>query len=133
MRYIDAFNHFFPKPLWDRMTTEEGAARGISLRMRGVPAIYDLAERFRVIDMFEDYSQILSLGMPPLEAMGPPDVAAELARLGNDGMAELVAKYPERFPGFVASLPMSSPDAGVEEAVCAFSHGGANGLPLHTN
>jgi predicted TIM-barrel fold metal-dependent hydrolase len=133
MRYIDAFNHFFPKPLWDRMTTAEGAARGISLRMRRVPAIYDLDERFRVIDMFADYSQILSLGMPPLEAMGPPEVAVEFARLGNDGMADLVAKYPKRFPGFVASLPMNAPDLAAREAERAFTDCGANGLQIHTN
>src|ERR1700730_12537334 len=97
MRCIDAFNHFFPKRLWDRMTVSEGAARGISMRMRAVPAIYDLDVRFRIIDMFPDYSQILSLGMPPLDAMGPPELAVEYARLSNDGMAELVQTYPGRF------------------------------------
>jgi predicted TIM-barrel fold metal-dependent hydrolase len=133
MRYIDAFNHFFPKRLWDRMTVSEGAARGISMRMRGVPAIYDLDVRFRIIDMFPDYSQILSLGMPPLDAMGPPELAVEYARLGNDGMAELVQTYPGRFPGFVASLPMSDPDAAAKEAERAFVSCGANGLQVHTN
>ena len=26
MQYIDAFNHFFPKKLWDKMLAAEGAA-----------------------------------------------------------------------------------------------------------
>ena len=133
MRYIDAFNHFFPKPLWDRLLSAEGAARGIGMRMRGIPAIYDLDERLRILDMFENYSQVLSLGMPPLEALGPPPVALEFARLGNDGMAELVSKYPDRFVGYVASLPMNDPELAAREAERAFVEGGANGLQVHSN
>ncbi len=135
MRYIDAFNHFFPKRLWERMLAAEGAARDIGKRMRGIPAIYDRDERFRVMDLFKDktYSQILSLGMPPLDAMGPPELAVEFAKLGNDGLAELVAQYPDRFPGYVASLPMSAPEAAVREAERAITQLGANGFQLHTN
>ncbi len=135
MQYIDAFNHFFPKALWDKMLASEGAARDIGKRMRGIPCIYDLDERFRVMDMFKDknYTQILSLGMPPLEALGTPEASTELARLGNDGMADLVAKYPDRFAGYVASLPMNAPDAAVREAERAFTQGGANGLQIYSN
>ncbi len=135
MRYIDAFNHFFPKGLWDKMLASEGAARDIGKRMRGIPCIYDLDERFRVMDQFKDknYTQILSLGMPPLEALGTPAQSAEFARLGNDGMAELVEKYPDRFSGYVASLPMNDPKAAVKEAERAFTQAGANGLQIHSN
>lgn len=133
MRYIDAFNHFFPKGLWDRMVASEGKARDISMRMRNVPAIYDLDVRFQVLDKFEDYSQILSLGMPPMEVLGGPEVSTEFARLGNDGLADLVAKYPSRFPGFVGCLPMNAPEAAVQEAERAFTECGANGLQIHTN
>jgi aminocarboxymuconate-semialdehyde decarboxylase len=132
MRYIDAFNHFFPQRLWDRMLATEGAARDIGKRMRGIPCIYDLNERFRVMDMFQDYTQILSLGMPPLEALGTPEQTTEFARLGNDGLAELVAKHPDRFAGFIASLPMNAPGAA-KEAERAFTQCGANGLQIHTN
>lgn len=133
MRYIDCFNHFFPKPLWDRMLSAEGAARDIGKRMRGVPAIYDLDERFRVVDRFRDknYTQVISLGMPPLESLGEPAEAEEFARLGNDGLAELVARHPDTFCGFLASLPMNSPQAA-REAERAFALG-ANGLQIHTN
>ena len=133
MQYIDAFNHFFPSRLWERMEATEGRTRGISKRMRGVPAIYDLDVRFRVMDGFADYSQILSLGMPPLDAMGPPALATELARLGNDGLAELVQKYPDHFPGYVASLALNDPDAAAREAERVFTEGGANGLQIHSN
>ena len=133
MRYIDAFNHFFPKRLWDRMLASEGAARDIGKRMRGVPAIYDLDERFRVIDMFKDYKQVISLGMPPLETMGSAEQSIEFAKLANEGLAELVDKHPDRFSGYVAALPMGSPAAAVKEAERAITQLGANGFQIHTN
>ncbi|MBB3595817.1 aminocarboxymuconate-semialdehyde decarboxylase [Rhizobium sp. BK529] len=133
MYYIDAFNHFFPKQLWDRIQKLDGAGKDIGRRMQGVPCIYDLETRFRVMDEFSDYRQIISLGMPPLEAMGGPELATEFARIANDGQAELVEKYPERFAGFVAALPMNAPDAAVREAERAFTELGANGLQIHTN
>ena len=39
----------------------------------------------------------------------------ELARLANDGMAEIVAQHPDLFPCFVASLPMNNVAASLEE------------------
>jgi predicted TIM-barrel fold metal-dependent hydrolase len=133
MRYIDAFNHFFPKRLWDKMLAAEGGGRDIGKRMRGIPCLYDLDERFRVMDMFADYTQILSLGMPPLEALGTPEQTLEYARLGNDGLAELATKYPDRFAGYVAALPMNAPELAAREAERAFTQLGANGVQIHTN
>ncbi|MDB5593334.1 MAG: amidohydrolase [Hyphomicrobiales bacterium] len=133
MRYIDSFCHFFPQGLWEKMLESEGAAKDIGKRMRGIPCIYDLDERRRCVDKFREhnYTQVISLGMPPLEALGTPEQVEEFARLGNDGMAELCRKYPEYFVGFLASLPMNSPNA-VKEAERAFQLG-ANGLQVHTN
>jgi aminocarboxymuconate-semialdehyde decarboxylase len=48
-------------------------------------------------------------------------------------MAELVDKYPDRFSGYVASLPMNAPDLAVKEAERAFTQAHANGLQIHTN
>ena len=132
MRYIDAFNHFFPAPLWARLQNIGG--KDIAKRMQGIPAIFDLDERLRLVERFRrdhDYSQVISLGMPPLEALGEPALTTELARLGNDGMAELVARHPAEFCGWLASLPMNAPDAA-REAERAFA-AGACGLQIHTN
>jgi predicted TIM-barrel fold metal-dependent hydrolase len=133
MRYIDCFNHFFPKPLWDRMLESEGVVRDIGKRMRGVPAIFDIDERLKIVDRFaaKNYKQVISLGMPPLEALGEAQVVEEYAKLANDGMAELVERHPDQFCGFLASLPMNSPNAA-REAERAFGIG-ANGLQIHTN
>jgi predicted TIM-barrel fold metal-dependent hydrolase len=135
MRYIDVYNHFFPDNLWQRILTLEGTASAIGARMKSVPCVWDLDTRFRVMDQFSahDYTQIISLGMPPLEAMGDPEVVVELARLGNDGMADLVDRYPDRFVGYLASLPMNAPDAAAREAERALSEGGACALQIHSN
>lgn len=134
MRYIDAFNHFFPEPMWKRIQTLEGAGAGIGKRMQNVPAIFDLDTRFRVMDQFgPDYSQILSIGMPPVEAMGPPEVSKELARLANEGLADLCSRYPDRFAGYVGALPMNDPDAAAAEAEYALTELGANGFQIHSN
>src|SRR3712207_8888625 len=53
------------------------------------------------------YRQVLTLAAPPLENVAGPDLSPELAKLANEEMAKLVEKYPDRFPGFVASLPRS--------------------------
>ena len=132
MRYIDAFNHFFPAALWSRLQNIGG--KDIAKRMQGIPAIYDLDERLRLVERFRgdnDYSQVISLGMPPLEALGEPDFTTELARLGNDGLAELCAKHSTEFCGWLASLPMNAPGAS-REAERAFA-AGACGLQIHTN
>jgi aminocarboxymuconate-semialdehyde decarboxylase len=134
MRYIDAFCHYFPKGLWDKMATMDGAAKDIGKRMRGIPALYDLDERRRVVDLFrtqKNYKQVLSLGMPPLEALGALGVVDDLAKLANDGLADLCAKHPEYFTGWLASLPMNSPNAAkeLERAVKL----GTNGVQIHSN
>jgi len=48
-------------------------------------------------------------------------------------MAELVAKYPDRFPGFVASLPMNNMDACLKEVDRAIQQLGARGVQIFSN
>lgn len=113
MRYVDAFNHFFPKRYFEKMLEVAGGHKDIGKRVRGVPCLYDLDVRFEVMDQFAryDYVQVLSLPSPPIEVMTGGATAIEMARLGTDGMAELVARHPDRFAGFVSSLPMNDRSA----------------------
>ena len=77
--------------------------------------LWDADARLRLLDQFGDYQQVLSLANPPLELLGPPQQTAELARMANDGLAELCRLHPERFPTFIASLPMNNIDAALQE------------------
>jgi len=132
MRYIDAFNHFFPKRIYQLMLQSPAGQKDLGKRMQGIPALYDIEERLRVVDSFPDYTQIISLGMPAIDRLTGPDHSPEWARIGNDGLAELVAKYPDRFVGYAASLPMNAPAAAAREAERVLSNG-ANAIQLHTN
>jgi predicted TIM-barrel fold metal-dependent hydrolase len=107
-------------------------AKDLGKRVRGIPALSDLDERRRVVEQFDDYTQVLSLGLPPPERLWGPDKSPEMARLGNDGLAEIVARHPDRFVGYSAMLPMNAPEAAVREAERALKNG-ANALQLATN
>jgi predicted TIM-barrel fold metal-dependent hydrolase len=101
--------------------------------MRGVPMLFDLDVRFRVMDTFEDYQQVVSLPTPPIDEFAGPQDAIALARAGNDGMAEVVARHADRFVGFVASLPLNEPDAALGELHRAVSELGARGIQIFSN
>jgi uncharacterized protein len=102
-------------------------------RVRAIPSIVDLDERFKIMDKFGEYAQIICIPNPPIEVFGSPSVTNDLARLANDGMAELVRKYPNRFPGFIASLAMNDPEGVVTEAKRAIKELGAVGVQIFSN
>lgn len=95
--------------------------------------LWDLDARLKLLDQFGDYSQVLSLANPPLELLGPPERSAELARLANDGLADICGRHPQRFPTFIASLPMNSVDATLKEIDRAVRDLGAKGIQVFTN
>jgi aminocarboxymuconate-semialdehyde decarboxylase len=79
-------------------------------------------EEFRIaeLDRCELERQAVSLGIPAFDELfdaNQANAAADLACIGNDGIAELVARNPRRFIG-VATLPLvsiESLDAGFAE------------------
>jgi uncharacterized protein len=79
------------------------------------PALFDLDKRFRTMDKFEGLRQVLTLGAPPVEYAFNAADAVALSKLANDEMAELVAKYPDRFAAAVACLPMNDIDEALKE------------------
>ena len=130
---IDVFPHILPKRFFDRMLAVAPPTLYLQKRMRGIPVLVDLAERLRIMDRYEDYVQVLTLASPPIEALGGPDVTPDLARLANDEMAAIVAKHPDRFPGFVASLPMNNPEAALAEIDRTITGLGATGIQMFSN
>jgi len=133
MRKIDIFTHVMPAAYFDRFMQAAPTLADIGKRMRGVPMLYDLDVRFRVMDQFEEYEQVLSLPTPPIELFARGATAIDLARAANDGMAELVQKYPDRFAAFVAALPLNDPDASARELARAVDDLGARGFQLLSN
>ncbi|MGD8226125.1 MAG: amidohydrolase family protein [Desulfobacteraceae bacterium] len=130
---LDIFNHIFPKSFYDKMMEVNPNLVDIGKRVRGIPVLTDLEARFQCMDEFDDYAQILCLASPPIELIAGPDVTPDLAKVANDGMAEYVAKYPDRFPGFIASMPMNNPDASLDEIDRAIKDLKAVGIQFFTN
>ena len=134
MQYIDAFNHFFPRRFYEMLLETPAGRKDMGKRIQGLPAISDLDIRNRIVDGFGKYTynQVLSLGMPAIDRLVGPEQAIEMAKIGNDGLAEIIAKDPKRYPGWAASLPMSAPEAAVAEVERAVK-AGACAIQLHTN
>ena len=130
---IDAYTHFIPEKYFAKVINIPGAPADIGKRVREVPCIHDLDVRLKIVDMFDDYAQILSYPMPPPERFCKPEELEDLTRLINDGFADIVAKHPDRFPGFVAQSVLLAPDGGVREAERAIKELGAIGVQIYTN
>ncbi len=129
---LDCFTHIFPVKFFERMQEVVENQAPIK-RWLNIPMLYDVDARLRIMDTFGEYQQILTLSAPPIESMAGPDVTPGLARLANDGMHELVQKYPDRFPAFVASLPMNNPDEAVKELDRAIKELDARGIQIFSN
>src|SRR6185295_5618426 len=99
------------------------------------PFLHDLDVRFRRLEEFgPSYRQILSLSAPPIEAITPDRQATlDLATLANDEMADLVRLFPDRFPGFIASLPLNHADESVAELQRAVTQLDAVGVQIFSN
>jgi aminocarboxymuconate-semialdehyde decarboxylase len=95
--------------------------------------LVDVDLRLSIMDRYEGYVQVLTLANPPIEVVAGPQLSPELARLANDGMAEIAGRHPDRFPGFVASLPMNDPDAALLEIDRAIDQLGATGVQIFSN
>jgi len=116
---IDVYNHILPKKYQDTLekkVTGRDPNLPSSRWAKTVYTLVDLEARFRIMDAFDGYMQVISIAAPPIYAIAPAPVAVELARIANDELAQLVQKYPDRFAGGIATLPMNDPEAAVAEA-----------------
>jgi predicted TIM-barrel fold metal-dependent hydrolase len=129
---IDIFNHFMPKAYHDRLATLIPGHFAITAFPR-LRTLVDVEARLRLLDEFGDVAQVLTLANPPLELVAGPDVTPDLARLANDELAEICRKHPDRFPAFVATLPMNNIEASLAETDRAITQLGARGVQVFTN
>jgi len=136
MLKLDIFPHIFPRPYFERMQQIADGNPALAAQLKRwlhIPVLWDLDRRIKMMKRFPDYKQILTLSLPAIEMLGSPDETPELARLANDGMAEIVQKHPDLFPAFVASLPMNNVPASLDEMDRAIGKLGAKGIQIFTN
>jgi aminocarboxymuconate-semialdehyde decarboxylase len=143
MQKIDAFAHILPPAYFTRLQQQLAqtmAPDRLAYYREGIftfdPILTDLDARWRAMDAIAprgQYRQVLVLAVPPLEEIGPPPVAEDFARLANDELADLVRRFPDRFVGFAAALPLNDIDASLRELDRALTELGALGAQFYTN
>ena len=129
---IDIFNHVMPVRYLEMMK-QHSKDQGIIKRMTSLRMLWDIEARVQMLEQWPDLQQVLTLSVPSPELVGGPDLSPELARIANDDMAAMVAKWPHRFPAFVASMPMNNVPAALEEMDRAIEKLGARGIQICTN
>ena len=129
---IDIYNHVMPVTYLEKMK-QHSKDPGIVKRMSSLRMLWDIEARVKMLEQWPDVQQVLTLSLPAPELVGGPELSPELARIANDGMAEMVRRWPNKFPTFVASLPMNNVPAAIEEMDRAIGKLGARGVQICTS
>lgn len=130
---IDVFPHIHPPRYFARLG-EIAPAYPKRPNTAVRPVLWDLDARFRLMDRYPGYVQVLTLSGPPIEELtNDAAVARDLMALANDEMAELVHRHPDRFLGFAASVSLLDVDSALVELERAVTQLGALGVQLYTN
>lgn len=125
---IDMHSHVIPKRIVDAIASDpqtfaahtEGA--GIHRRMvHDQGYVYPLFAEFsdpeakiEAMDRKDIDISVISPAPPMFYYWADADLALKVARLVNDGVADMVARHPARLRG-MASVPMQHPDAAIAE------------------
>ena len=89
----------------------------------------DLEKRIEYLDQYGIDMQVLST---PRSSDYSAEDGPDLARITNDGIAELVKKYPDRFIG-LASIPIKNKAKSLDELDRAISELGLKGVCISGN
>ncbi len=140
---IDFHNHFYPGAYVDELKREKGYA-SVSTDPQGRLLIHytgdynvvvgphiDIGHRLMDMDRAGIDMQVLTLTTPGVEREAP-ERGVKLARLTNDGFAEIIEDHPDRFTA-LATLPLQDPPAAVEELERAVTELGLRGAMLLSN
>lgn len=132
MRKIDIYSHIMPRRYLDLMR-EHAKDQGLVKRMSNLRMLWDMDARMEMLSQWPEVQQVLTLALPPPEALGNPEQSPGFARVANDDMAAIVARSPKVFPAFVAALPMNNVPAALEEMDRAVTQLGARGVQVTTS
>jgi len=121
---VDVHHHYMPAALFDRLATQAGGRRivtnEISLTLH--PSRKDLEAHLQVMD---EAGVSVSILTDQVQVLG-----AEVAKLLNDGIAEVERKHPTRFRGCI-HLPVHEPEAAKRELERGRQRCGRTGARAH--
>lgn len=140
---IDVHNHYYPEAFFDTLKEldsdvsieedEEGRQVIYSEGSRVVtltPPMTDLEMRLDAMEGAGVEHQVISMSTPNVNFL-PPDQSVELARRCNDAYATINDEY-DQFT-MLGSVPLSSPNEAVEEAIRAVESLGLHGFLIGSN
>jgi aminocarboxymuconate-semialdehyde decarboxylase len=140
---IDFHNHFYPNAYIKELKREEGYA-SVSKDEFGRLLIHytgdynvvvgphiDIEHRLKDMDKNDIDMQVLTLTTPGVERESI-ERGKKLAKLTNDGFADIIEKYPDRFTA-LATLPLQDPKAAVDELERSVADLGLKGAMLLSN
>ena len=137
---LDAYAHIVPPRFAarvERLIAERGVPDRIKLFdpwLYEDPVLTDLDARWRLLEPYPDYRQVLVLGVFPVDELGPPELTRD-ARARRQRRARRPRPRPSRPLRRLRrrSLPLNDPDAALEELERSRRDLGANGVQIHTN
>jgi len=141
---VDVHTHFFPRGYLDALERgpdpyaigRDAEGRAI-LTLHGARILTMTHEMTSPQDRLRDMErlgvdlQIVSVTIPNVY-FGPPVRRRDLARMANDGLAELTRRFPKRFAA-LASVPLEDPEAAIQELERAVRQLGMVGVILGSN
>jgi len=131
---IDIYNHVTPPKFKDALCDVLPKDSPWISNMARFPVFSDMEQRIKDMEQkagIADYKQVITIAHS-LGTTADPPTAAKLAQLGNDGMAEIVKKYPDKFVAAVACLPLNDMDAALKETDRAINELELKGILINT-
>src|SRR5262249_4310356 len=125
---IDIYCHIYPEKFFEEMTKLSPQTQNLGKRLRTITKLFDLNERFREMDQFGDYRQIISLPNPPIEEIAEGEAGLRLARIGHRALVDLCAGRRAGFAGFVAAVALDGVGVSAAGAARAITRLGAWGI-----
>ena len=124
---IDAYSHIAPVKYKEALEKA-----GFQTPHFDRPALYDMQERFRILDKYDGILQVITVGLPGAGNLADKTKSLEIAKVANDAMAELVLKYPDRFVAAIACVPLDDMESSLQEVDRAINDLKCRGLEITT-
>jgi predicted TIM-barrel fold metal-dependent hydrolase len=131
---VDIYAHFITQKVIDAFVKRVGNMEIVGMRPDEGPnpKWFDIDIRIEILEKFPDLVEVLIPTGQPLEYHSAPEDAAYVAKLYNDELAGLVNKYPDKFIGAVACLPLNNIKVALKEIDRTIKELGFKGIMMHT-
>ena len=130
---IDCFTHVMPSAYAEALKQEVGGYGELAKLHKAMPALFDMDLRIASMDRLGIDQQVITLAAPPVEVVADdPDLAAKLAAIANDGIAEMANRDPDRFIP-VGNIAMNNMSVAVAETRRCIEQLGMKGMLIYSS